>query len=339
MLNDAGIKLPELAATNLDSDSARDQFRDTVILPGLYVEPRIARPEIPKVTLKQVAGGQAAWLSLKSPAKETANEDSVAAFSISAEEGLLVVADGLGGHRGGRKASQMVIKSLQRGVKRIQTSCEPDIYRISNAVIVPSNSSSQTPLTVQAVALEQIEYVNSRLLKNGSGSATTIALVEIKGDKARSYHVGDSEIFFVSQRGRMKHETVSHSPVSYALQAGLLTEHEAMRHEERHLVSNVVGSGDMSIDLGPWVTLSIRDTVLLASDGLFDNLTQSEIVNTIRIGRLDESVQKLAELTLDRMTAPLPGQPSKCDDLTILAFRRTVPKSKNGNHAPPETSD
>ncbi len=57
-----------------------------------------------------------------------------------------------------------------------------------------------------------------------------------------------------------------------------------MHHEERHLVSNVVGTDDMRIELGPPLKLARYDTVLLASDGLLDNLYTDEIVELIRKG-------------------------------------------------------
>ena len=93
-------------------------------------------------------------------------------------------------------------------------------------------------------------------------------------------------------------------------------------HENRHLVSNVVGSREMSIEIGLWIDLAPRDTLLLASDGLFDNLYAKEIVEHIRKGPLESGVREMAELALHRMRYPEANLPSKPDDLTILAFRR-----------------
>ena len=105
------------------------------------------------------------------------------------------------------------------------------------------------------------------------------------------------------------------------MEAGVLDEEEAMHHEERHVVSNVVGSAEMRIEIGPEIRLAPRDTVVLASDGLLDNLTMDEIIARVRKGRLDKAVRWLALDTRRRMTCPEEGQPSKPDDTTIIAYR------------------
>ncbi len=84
----------------------------------------------------------------------------------------------------------------------------------------------------------------------------------------RCYHVGDSELLAVGQRGRIKQRVVPHSPTGFAVEAGLLDEDEAVRHDQRHVLFNVIGSLDMRVEVGPALELAARDTVLLASDGL-----------------------------------------------------------------------
>ena len=70
-------------------------------------------------------------------------------------------------------------------------------------------------------------------------------------------------ILIISQRGRIKFQTIAHSPVGYALEAGMILEEEAIEHEERHVVYNVVGCSEMKIDIGPEITLSARDRVII----------------------------------------------------------------------------
>ena len=67
--------------------------------------------------------------------------------------------------------------------------------------------------------------------------------------------------------------------------------------------------------------LAKKDTVLVASDGLFDNLHQQEIVDIIRSGPLSESAAQLSALARQRMIEPQPEDPSKPDDLSLLLFR------------------
>ncbi|MGD8408510.1 MAG: protein phosphatase 2C domain-containing protein, partial [Thiohalophilus sp.] len=160
-----------------------------------------------------------------------------------------------------------------------------------------------------------------QILDTGTGAATTLAVVEIQNNKLRPYHVGDSMIVVTGQRGRQKLFTVSHSPVGYAVEAGLLNEEEAISHEERHLVLNVVGAEDMNISLGSLVTLAPRDTVLLASDGLFDNLYSEEIIGLIRKGPLLDAAQGLIDIARQRMAGVDDQQPCHPDDLSFILYR------------------
>jgi serine/threonine protein phosphatase PrpC len=63
------------------------------------------------------------------------------------------------------------------------------------------------------------------------------------------------------------------------------------------------------------------DTVLIASDGVYDNLHLDEIVSCIRRGTPADAAARLAEACLSRMTQPMAGLPSKPDDLTFILFR------------------
>ncbi|MEW4488289.1 PP2C family serine/threonine-protein phosphatase [Thalassoglobus sp. JC818] len=323
MQNDAEPKLPEPEQSEVANSPALNDTveMDALDIPSFGVQEPI---EIPPVTTVDCVNGVAAWLTMKSPSRETENEDSLGVLSASADQGILVVADGLGGHRGGKNASRALVHSLRKG---LPVPKEPEQDRhivISKGLKVPlqSRTDQRDGDGLRSMILNRIEAANRRLIKSGSGSATTLALVELQGSKARTYHAGDSQILVMSQRGRIKYETVSHSPVGYALEAGVLSEQEAILHENRHLVSNVIGSRDMSIELGPWISLAARDTILLASDGLFDNLFAVEIVECIRKGSLEDGVHQLAEIAVKRMCSRIPNLPSKPDDLTILAYRR-----------------
>jgi serine/threonine protein phosphatase PrpC len=105
------------------------------------------------------------------------------------------------------------------------------------------------------------------------------------------------------------------------VQAGLLSEENAIYHADRYLVSNLLGSRDARIEIGPCVEMRTRDTLLVATDGLFDNLHIREIVDIIRTGRLERITTTLAAKSLRRMRNPGPGRPSKPDDLTFILFR------------------
>ena len=246
-----------------------------------------------------VCGGLAVVSSRRSPAKEPPNEDAAAVIRVNGQSGLLVVADGVGGIRSGDMASRLAVESLRDAVT--------------------GHLGDEFPL--RAAIVNGIEQANRRILDTGIGAATTLAVLEINGRDVRPYHVGDSTIVVTGGRGKVKWQTIPHSPVGFAVEAGILDEEEAMHHKDRHVVSNVVGSAEMRIEIGPEVRLASQDTVVLASDGLLDNLTIDEIVARVRKGPLDKAVRRLATDSRRRMTYPEEGQPSKPDDTTIIAFR------------------
>jgi len=252
-----------------------------------------------------LAGGEVGVFSTRSPDKQTPNEDAAALIPFNGEAALLVVADGLGGSPAGEQASCLAVRELVDVVKE-----------------TPTDETS-----LRAAVLDGIENANRTLCQLGVGAATTLAVAEIQGLTVRPYHVGDSMILVVGQRGKIKLQTVSHSPVGYAVEAGMLDESEAMNHDQRHLVSNIIGSADMRIEVGSIIKLARYDTLLLASDGLFDNLHTEEIVERIRKGPLRRMLQTLTEDCRRRMQTPESGRPSKPDDLTFVAFRRKAAES------------
>jgi serine/threonine protein phosphatase PrpC len=169
--------------------------------------------------------------------------------------------------------------------------------------------------------LNGIEAANGAVRELGTGAATTLALIEIQDGTIRPYHVGDSVILLTGQRGKLKMQTIAHSPIGYAVEAGLMEEEEAIHHEDRHVISNVIGSDQMRIEIGPPIKMASRDTLILASDGLLDNLLPSEIVEFVRSGPLDEALAALVAEARRRMGDDNGKAPSKPDDLTVIAYR------------------
>ncbi len=260
---------------------------------GLFADEDMSEPK-----LLRLAGGEAVVYSRRCPGQD-ANEDCAACFALEAG-GVLAVADGMGGGPAGGSASRMVVDCLREALA-------------GN----PLESGA-----VRAAILDGVEEANRRILDLSVGAGTTFAAAELLVDTLRPSHVGDSEILVVGQRGRLKLQTVSHSPVGYAVEAGMLDGEEALHHDERHLVSNLVGSAEMRIVVGSPLALAPRDTVLLGTDVLFDNLVFDEIVEAIRAGPLERAAQDLGEAAVMRMQEPVEGQPSKPDDLTFILYRR-----------------
>ena len=259
--------------------------------------------------LFQIGSGIAAVYSSRCPGKDTANEDAAALIPCGEKACVLVVADGVGGARAGLLASSRAVKALKKSVDK----------GLSDGTVLRS------------AILDGFEAANRAVMDLGLGAATTLTVVEIDGPRIRPYHVGDSPVLAIGQRGKIKLQSISHSPVGYGLEGGFIDENEALHHKERHLVSNVIGAEDMRIDVGSTLELAARDTLLIASDGLVDNLKTQEIVDGIRKGPLKEAVNVLARRADSRMRSSEGRSPSKPDDLTFILFRLHKPRRRAAN--------
>lgn len=267
---------------------------------SVFVQQQMAEPTI----VMRRDRRRVAVFSDRAPNKTSANEDAAGVFPCGDDAVVLVVADGLGGASLGEAASQAAVEAIGEAIGR----CEHESAQLRTAV------------------LDGIEAANRAVIALGSGAATTLAVVEVTWDAdgsaaARTYHVGDSGVFVWGGRGRTKLLTTAHSPVGYGVEAGLLDEFDAMYHVDRHVVSNVVGAADSRTEIGSTLQLAPRDTILLASDGLFDNLTTDEIVSHCRRGDAQAVSARLVEAARDRMSNHVAGTPSKPDDLTLIVLR------------------
>ncbi|MDZ7767587.1 MAG: protein phosphatase 2C domain-containing protein [Woeseiaceae bacterium] len=255
-----------------------------------------------RLTLSLAGGTMIAYTS-RAPDKDTDNEDTVGAMAYGDDAAVMMVADGAGGLPGGKRASVTAVAELERSLTRS----------------LDDNTALRTAI------LDGIEAANQAVRDIGNGSATTLTVVAVEGMTARSYQIGDSEALVVGQRGRVRAQTMAHSPTGFAVEAGFLDQREALHHAERHLVSNYLGSADMRIDMGGTIDLHARDTILLATDGLTDNIHLHEIIELIRKGPLGKSVDALTNLAARRMTNESRTMPSKPDDLSLILFRRPPP--------------
>ena len=245
-------------------------------------------------------GGEFVAFTCRSPDKETENEDTVAVIPYGPQAAVLVVADGAGGLPAGKRASACAVTTL----------------------IDSLNASMAETMMLRNAILNGIEAANLAVLQLGNGSATTLTVVTIEGLIARAYQIGDSEAIVVGQRGVLKLQTPVHSPTGLAVEAGFLDQRAALHHAERHLVSNFLGTPEMRIDVGATVTLRPRDTVLVASDGLMDNVHVDEIIARIRKGPIAAAADSVISLARRRMSSTTTEQPSKPDDLSLILFRK-----------------
>jgi serine/threonine protein phosphatase PrpC len=263
-------------------------------LPRLY-----SAMSTPRVEIFATPRAQVAVFTQRSPEREDDNQDAVLVLEHGVDTIIAAVADGAGGYPDGGAASALALQALA-------CACEEG-----------------HALPARAAILNGFEAAHAAIKLAGAGAATTLAVIELSGATLRTYHAGDSGIVVCGQRGRLRLQSVSHSPTGYAIEAGLLDAAEALHHEDRHIVSNLLGLEPMSVEIGSPVTMAAFDTALIASDGLYDNLYLAEIIDVMRKGALTEACAALAARARSRMLHTRPGEPCKPDDLSVVLLRRT----------------
>lgn len=232
------------------------------------------------------------------PEVERPNQDAIGVVALGPDQLVLAVADGAGGQPAGDRASEAAVAALCETVREAEG------------------------LPLREAVLQGFDRANAAVLALGVGAATTLVVAELEGATLRTYHAGDSRALVCGKRGLLKLLTAAHSPVGHAVQAGILEEDEALHHEELHLVSNMIGGDDMRVEMGAPLELASLDTVLLASDGVFDNLGPEEIVEHVRKGPLQSAADTLIEAIARRMQGDDPAAPSKPDDVSLICLRR-----------------
>ena len=247
--------------------------------------------------------GQVAVYSRSAPDGPEPNQDRVGWWTAREGSIVLAVADGAGGHATGGLAAGLALASLAES-------------------LAPAAGEDAD---LRACVLDGFELANRRIIDLKTGAAATLAAALVESRTVRCFHAGDAQVLIVGQRGKVRVQTIPHSPVGYAVEAGVIDQQDAIFHDERHLVSNVVGSADMHIEVSAPIRLKVFDTVVVASDGVFDNLEVPEIVEIVRAGPLSAAAQQLAEHCRQRMADPGLGEPSKVDDATFLLFRPARP--------------
>ena len=258
---------------------------------GARVWSRVALDEPEELEL---SAGRAVVYTHTSPTKDV-NEDAAAFVPTGPSTAVLVVADGMGGQALGERASAIAVERIVAAVER---------------------SASEGGRLREAV-LDGVEAAQRDVRALGVGAGTTLAVALLADGRVRALHAGDSAVLVVGQRGRVKVQTKMHSPTGYAFEAGLLDERELLVHEDRHVISNFVGSSEMHVEMSGVRPLAARDTVLLASDGLLDNLTVDEIVERVRKGPLAGAARALRDDARARMAT----ERGKPDDLTFVLYR------------------
>lgn len=219
------------------------------------------------------------------------NEDS---HLIDEPRGLYVVADGMGGHLGGKMASSLAVKTVGENV------AEHDSELGEGASATPLESSSVPRLLADAVraacaAIFEAAQGDAEL----QGMGTTVTAMLVRSDRAFIAHVGDSRCYL--QRGeRVIQITDDHSLVNEQIKAGLISREQARASRLKNIITRSVGfERDVAVDTFA-LPLQAGDKFLMCSDGLANFVDDTEIGLALAQLPLDDVPKTMIELANER---------------------------------------
>lgn len=194
------------------------------------------------------------------------NEDS-----MLTEEGLFVVADGMGGHNAGEVASAMAINMLRLA----------QIKGISNADDFGEIINDINEKIFRAAA-DKIEHQGmGTTLTALAITPATKAPTENNSATATVANIGDSRTYLLRDQ-EFRQVSVDHSYVQELVSEGLITHDEARTHARRNIVTRALGI-EPSVSVDTWtLPLIAGDRYILCSDGLVDEVPDTDIETCVR---------------------------------------------------------
>lgn len=206
--------------------------------------------------------------------KRDNNEDS---FFVDKQQGLFIVADGMGGHAAGEIASQIAVESVRRSLQT--TDGKSPLEQLKQAI--------------EEANLAVADAANSNIAHKGMGTTLTVLL--LSQQQAHLAHVGDSRVYRLHNK-QLEQLSDDHSLSAEQLRQGLISIEEAQRSNLGNILLQAIGiSAEMDICL-KHLPLAVGESYLLCSDGLSNMLADTEIEKILnQPGNLDNRCNRLID--------------------------------------------
>ena len=206
------------------------------------------------------------------------NEDSVTIVKNRAKEHLMIVADGMGGHRAGEVASSMVVTQIGARFQALST--------------------IGTKVDAVNWLRENINEINANIIKysethpEAAGLGTTCVMALLTKDFLMFVNIADSS-GFVFKNKKLQKITKDHTLVNFLVETGDLSESEAANHPKRNVLMKALGATDVC-ELDIFEVETDVDAIMLCSDGLTNMLTKEQIERVLNsdLG-IEEKIVKL----------------------------------------------
>lgn len=226
------------------------------------------------------------------------NQDAYYISDSLSEVQIYILADGMGGYKGGEIASNLAVKCTKS-------------YIENNFKETPKDKASLIQLVASSMEYaNMVVYEKSKEDKELEGMGTTLEVCLIYNNKAYIGHIGDSRIYRI-RKDFIRRLTQDHSYVEKLVKDGTITKEEAEVHPKKNMLMKALGCNAF---VEPDVSVKgfLKDDILLiSSDGLTNMVKQEDIFN-IATGNIERAPKELVELA---------NQNGGYDNITVIIIK------------------
>ncbi len=222
------------------------------------------------------------------------NQDSYYISKPGDKIKLAVVADGMGGYKGGDIASELCVNTIVRFINR----------------------KYKKGTDVEKLLLESVEISNTAVFDRAKeseylkGMGTTVVLAAFTGRKVYLLNVGDSRAYHIASDYNVKQITDDHTLIQEYVNMGKITQEEAKTHNYRHVITRAIGT-EKKIDIDLFkLEIKKGEMILLCSDGMYEYIDK-------------EMIAKILEASSDTKSAvktiiDMANQAGGADNITVV---------------------
>jgi len=234
------------------------------------------------------------WVLSDVGRKRDHNEDS---FLVSDELGLYAVADGMGGHLGGERASRMAVEILEREIAEARRKGVLDAPNAAPepGALTPVGAAMKSATLTADTSIFEMARADAAL----SGMGTTLTAMLFHGHHLTLTHVGDSRAFLY-RSGHARQLTEDHSWIQEQVRAGMLSAEEAKESRFRNIITRSVGfEPSVEPDI---ITLAVEpgDAFMICSDGLSNYVGTEEIGQVLTAQHYSDAPRVFVDIANER---------------------------------------
>ncbi|MCU0482180.1 MAG: Stp1/IreP family PP2C-type Ser/Thr phosphatase [Anaerolineae bacterium] len=197
------------------------------------------------------------------------NQDAAMSFfftSATADDrpdfGIFIVADGMGGHHDGEKASAIAAKTVTT--------------HLTQNVYIPILGGNADIPPISEVMVTAVQKANNDIIKHVPEGGTTVTAVGVLGDLAYIAHVGDSRAYLIT-KDNIEQITRDHSLVQRLIELDQITQDEVHDHPQKNVLYRALGQNDnVEVDISTR-RLPPNSRILICSDGLWGLVAEKDL--------------------------------------------------------------